>query len=177
MSNKKIYTNTSVIASVITILLIITAISLSQTKIYHEIYQSLDQPIKPLTQKDLDFPNTKGGTFSGIAGTEFPEPPMKEVIVLFASVTVPGLALIYYPQENRLIAGTPQMIAEGIELFQGKKHELTYSFNKNGKQAIFYDGELKVESDFKLYNNDLTGMITGTSEVLISDGFDEIKIS
>ncbi|HLC89107.1 MAG TPA: hypothetical protein VJG49_03655 [Candidatus Nanoarchaeia archaeon] len=131
-----------------------------------------------ISPPEIDFPDTKGGTFTGWAGEQYFTDAPDKVVVLFASATVSGLTMLYYHYEDRIVVGTPQMSIEGIELFKGKKHMVAYSFINGGEQKFYYDGELKASSEFRMpAGNDLTGMAVGTSNTIISEGFEKVEIS
>lgn len=131
-----------------------------------------------ITPKGIDFPDTKGGTFAGWAGEQYFQDAPDEVMVLFTSSTVPGLAMIYYPYQERVVVGTPQMIIEKVPLFNGEKHLVAYSFVGGGEQKFYYDGELKASGPFELYQqNEVTGMVTGTSEAFVSELWEKVEIS
>lgn len=136
----------------------------------------LIRDIEQLTPKEKDFPNIEGGTLTGWAGSNYYKEPIDEVVVLFASAKVPGLAIIYYPYHERLVAGTPQMTVEGIKLFKGEEHQIVYSFDRGRKQKIYYDGELKAETDFEIYFNELMGMVIGSPETVVSPSFKDVII-
>ncbi|MEK6969916.1 MAG: hypothetical protein AABW48_05810 [Nanoarchaeota archaeon] len=171
------------IAVITVLIIIISALTLVSFQMIkpellnpEKIPVDLNENLGQLTPQGIDFPHTKGGTLSGWAGSKYYKEPIDEVVILFASVTVPGLTILYYPQENKLVAGTPQMTATGIELFQGERHNLVYSFDLGKTQKIYYDGELKAESDFQLYGSELTGMVTGAPTAIVSESF-EVEIS
>lgn len=161
--------------SVIFVLIIFTAVQMTGGNI--TLSKDFEENIEQLTPKDIDFPHAKGGTIEGWTSNNYYKDPIDEVIVFFASVTVPGLTIIYYPHEEKIIAGTPQMVAEGIKLFKGEKHRLAYTFKNGGKQSIKYDNKIIAESDFQLFGGELTGMVTGSPEAVISPSFEEVKIS
>ena len=82
----------------------------------------------------------------------------------------------YAPQEQKITAGTPLMIAQDISLFDGQQHSLMYSFGSK-KQGLYYDGELVASGEFKvLEDNHLTGLVTGVSENIVSDSFYSVEV-
>ena len=177
---KKINHKTMIVGMVITIL--ITAVVLlsikSTGKVTGTVIASELEEKKSISPPEIDFPDTKGGTFTGWAGEQYFSEAPDKVVVLFASAAVSGLTMIYYPYENRIVVGTPQMSIEGIELFKGKKHMVAYSFINGGEQKFYYDGELKASSEFKMpTGNDLTGMVTGAGEAFVYEGFEKAEIS
>lgn len=136
-----------------------------------------EEAVNPVVQMP-DFPSTEQGTFTGILQPEYPQEPIDQVVLLFASSKVPGLMLIYYPYEQRLIAGTPQMIIENIVFFDGQPHQIIYSFEQGGQQVLAYDGVPMAASDFHFYGgNAFTGMTLGMPEVVISEGFEKVRFS
>lgn len=124
-----------------------------------------------------DFPSTEEGTLTGKVKPNYFKEPIDQIIVLFASTKIPGLSLIYYPFQQRLVGGSPQMLAEDISLFDGSDHEITYTFKNGEKQALYYDGKQVASSDFKLYYSLLTGMITGVPEAVVSNSLESVQIS
>ncbi len=124
-----------------------------------------------------DFPSSEAGTFIGILRPTYFKEPLDNIIILFASVRVPGMVLAYYPTEHKLIGGTPQMVADGITFFDGQSHELKYSFQRNGQQLLIIDGKVVASSPFISYRSTLTGAVAGIPEVFISESFETFKIS
>ncbi len=165
----------SLVAVLVIVIAALTAVSVQMMQ-PEKIPVNLNENLGQLTPKGVDFPNTKGGTLSGWAGSKYYKEPIDDVIILFASANVPGLTLLYYPNENKLVAGTPQLTVEEIKLFQGERHNLVYSFDLGKSQRIYYDGILKAESDFQLYSSELTGMVTGAPTAIVSESF-EVEIS
>ena len=130
----------------------------------------------PLIQVNQDFSSKMEGTLSGWTDEKYYKEPIDETIVLFSSEKIPGLTLIYYHYENKIIGGTPQMTADNIIFFDGNPHTVKYSFKKNGKQQLYYDNNLVAESDFIFHSNYLTGNIIGVNEFEISDSFESVVI-
>src|SRR3989344_3093948 len=115
----------------------------------------------PLEKNNPDFKSNIEGALSGWTDEKYYKEPIDETIVLFSSEKIPGLAVIYYPLEKKLIAGSPPMVINNLSLFNGYKHHLGYIF-KESKQALFYDGQLIAASDFlPRTQNSFTGMTTG----------------
>ncbi|MBU0459312.1 MAG: hypothetical protein KKH52_02005 [Nanoarchaeota archaeon] len=130
-----------------------------------------------ISSAEIDFPDTRGGTFTGWAGENYFVDAPPEVVVLFTSATVPGLSILYYPYQERIVVGTPQMVVEGINLFNGQKHMVSYSFTNGGEQKFFYDGQLVANSAFELYGqNSFTGMAV-LEEAVVFEGFEKVEIS
>ena len=73
------------------------------------------------------------------------------------------------------MAGRPLMMANDISLFDGQKHEIKYSFKKNGPQGLFYDGKLVAQGEFKEPSS-LTGATTGVARNYLSEDFEQVDI-
>ena len=116
----------------------------------------------PLIQVNQDFSSKMEGTLSGWTDEKYYKEPIDETIVLFSSEKIPGLSVVYYPAENKLVAGSPPIIVNNIHLFNGYKHHIGYAFKEN-KQGLFYDGKLIAAADFMpRLQNGFTGMVTGS---------------
>lgn len=136
------------------------------------------QTKKPLALKELDFPSSDEGSLIAWTKESYFRQPVDKIVVLFVSARLPGLALIYYPEEKRLIGGTPQMAAEGISLFDGQPHQVGYIFKAKDKQQLIYDGRLVANSPFQLYSqSQLTGMFIGAVQPTVSESIYKIEIS
>lgn len=136
------------------------------------------QTQQPISIETMDFPNPDEGTFSGWLKPNYFKEPIDPVVILFISAKIPGVSLMYYPKENKVIAGSPQMTAENIILFDGQKHQIVYAFKKGAQQYFFYDGSLVAGSNFKPYSPEqITGLITGVPQPQISELFYQIEIS
>ncbi len=131
---------------------------------------------EPLTSKEIDFGSQDGGTIIGWAGENYFKEPVDDVVILFASAKIPGLTLIYYPQEEKIVGGMPQIVAKDIQLFNGEKHQVAYSFSSGGKQQIFYDGKKLAESEFLYLSDSITGATAGVRGSSVSWGFYKIKV-
>ncbi|MDP3989689.1 MAG: hypothetical protein Q8Q01_00615 [archaeon] len=130
-----------------------------------------------LNSYPIDFPTTEAGTFSGILNENYFKEPIDSIVLLFASKKLPGFAIKYYSEEHKLVTGTPPMVAEDVFLFNGIKTQLVYTFKKDGEQVLFIDGLKVVSSSFKLNQGSLlTGMVTGSSELFVSDGFESVNV-
>jgi len=124
-----------------------------------------NSPSESTTIQMQDFPSTEQGTFTGQLKPNYYKEKPDQIIILFVSSRLPGLALIYYPYEKKLVGGTPQMIADNIILFDGVSHKLGYSFQQKGQQLLMYDDKVIAQSEFRLNDrNDLTGMFTQVPE-------------
>jgi hypothetical protein len=123
-----------------------------------------------------DFPTAEQGSFIGQTNNRYFKEPIDEIVVLFSSVKVPGLSLVYHPQENKLLGGTPQMVVDNVVLFDDLPHRVGYSFERNGKQRLLYDGQIVAESDFVFYANYLTGNAAG-QEFFVSESLKEASFS
>ena len=136
-------------------------------------------PITPTTSTQMqDFPNTVQGTFTGILNAKYIKEELDPIIVLYVSSRLPGMAMIYYPQEKKLVCGTPQMVINDISLFDGAQHTLTYSFQNPGIQYFSYDNKILSQSDFHLnIPSLLTGNTVGVSEKFINPHFGSVEIN
>jgi len=124
-----------------------------------------------------DFPSTEEGTFGGQLNPTYFKEPVDQVVILFASAKIPGLTILYYPYEQTLVAGTPQMAIPDIVFFDGQAHEIMYSFKKGGNQYFFYDGNVVGQSAYVPYEeNMLTGLVTGPAVVVVSEGFEKVEV-
>jgi hypothetical protein len=127
--------------------------------------------------QQMDFPTTDAGTFVGVLQKEYFKEPIDKVVILFVSARIPGLSLIYYPSEKRLIGGTPQMSVDQIILFDGLHHEIKYSFEKGGQQQLFYDEQLVANAKFTPPPSDaITGMLIGVSRASVSKGLFKVEV-
>ena len=125
----------------------------------------------------IDFPSTEAGTFSGILNENYFKEPIDPIVLLFASKKLPGFTIIYYPKEHKLVTGSPPMAAENVSLFNGAKKQLVYTFKRDGEQVLFINGLKIVSSPFKLNKGSLsTGMVTGNSELFVSDEFESVNV-
>lgn len=126
----------------------------------------------------IDFPSSEEGTFSGWVKESYFKEPIDEKVVLFSSGRIPGLVLIYYTKENKLIAGLPQMSAENIFLFNDQRHHLAYTFKEGGWQFLYYDGKQVATSEFQPYpQTEITGLATGIPPPAVSEAFQQIEIN
>lgn len=124
----------------------------------------------------IDFPSAEAGTLVGTLHPQYFKEPIDNIIILFASIKVQGLMLTYYPQDHKIIGGTPQMVAEGITLFDGVPHELLYSFHEGGQQIIMVDRKVVAASNFVSYRSSLTGAVVGVSESVVSPAWEMVEI-
>src|SRR3989338_6597652 len=69
----------------------------------------------PSASSSTDFPSEEAGTLDGWVSLN-PQIVTEDVVVLFSSGKIPGLAIVYYPKEKRVVAGMPPLIAENVEL-------------------------------------------------------------
>ena len=130
----------------------------------------------PATVQMQDFPNDQQGIFIGQLNNHYFKDPIDPIVVLFISARIPGLSMIYYPYEQRIVAGTPSMNIENVVLFDGTSHEVKYAFQKDGNQQFWYDGNLVAESRFIPAGSSITGAVTGVDQVFVSEGFAEVEI-
>lgn len=130
----------------------------------------------PTTVQMQDFPNDQQGIFIGQLNADYFKDPIDQIVVLFVSARIPGLSIMYFPYENRLVAGTPSMNVDNIILFDGTSHEIKYAFQKDGNQQFWYDGNLVAESRFIPAKSSITGAVVGVSDVFVSEGFERVEI-
>ncbi len=100
-----------------------------------------------------DFPNEDEGTV--VFDFQFPEGGFKvdgktpDVLMLMNSEKLPELKIGYDTREKRLYAGLPVIVSEEIELIDGQKHMITYTFSRQRqRQGLYLDGALLVEGEF-----------------------------
>ena len=140
------------------------------------ILNGLDnKPIPEMSKKMQihDFESEKEGVFSGQLNSNYPKEEVDPVVVLFSSEKIIGLSLIYYHNEQKIVAGTPPLVAENVILFDNKPHWISYQFTEDGKQYFFYDNEMIASSKFKpVESNSLTGFATGSPQFYVSSLFD-----
>jgi len=152
---------------------------LSEEKIFPVQEEALTLIVKEESyiakQKNVpDFPSSKEGVFVGVI-QQNPLPVSEgATVLLFRSVRVPKLVIAYNPAEQKIIAGTPVMVAEGINLFDGNVHKITYFFEKDGKQQLLVDGRMVAEKYFELEGNFLTGLVTGAGKGMVSELWKEV---
>ncbi len=167
----------SFIAITILMLLLVVLVFAAAKMQLGRISPDLNTPVEKSLPNGVDFMNLDEGALEGWTREQYYKEPIDEVVVLFASARIPGLAIIYYPKEERIVAGTPQMVVNGIRLFDGQTHQTAYAFARNGRQRFFYDGKMVAESDFDFYESGLTGMAVGAPELIVSESFVVEKIS
>ena len=127
--------------------------------------------------QSTDFPSTEEGTFSAWVREQYYKEQLDPMVVFFVSEKISGLSLVYYPEEQKLVAGTPPLIADGVRFFDGQAHHLAYSFQKDGEQRLYYDGKLVGVSSFvPKEKNSLTGLVTGTASNFVSEALYEVEI-
>jgi hypothetical protein len=121
-----------------------------------------------------DFESTKEGTFMGwIQNSEITD----DKIVLLNSAKIPDMSLVYYPKEQRLVGGTPKLEANNIVLFDGNLHQVGYTFKRDDKQSLFYDGKIVRESDFEYRGDFFTGQVIGSEVFFVSSVFERYTLS
>ncbi len=131
----------------------------------------------PATAPPTDFPSTEEGTFSAWVREQYYKEQLDPLVVFFVSEKISGLSLVYYPEEQKLVAGMPPLVADGIRFFDGQAHHLAYSFQKDGEQRLYYDGKLVAVSSFVPKEKSfLTGMVTGTASNFVSEALYGVEI-
>ena len=139
---------------------------------------SLTFVTNPIIEKEnniRDFTSSKEGTFVGTIKANYKE-PIDNAVVLFASATMPGISIVYEPETKKLIAGSPEMTAENIALFDGKKHQIAYAFKKGNEQQLYYDGLQVAQSKFEWQPDHLTGMAI-REKAYLSKSFESFEFS
>ena len=133
-----------------------------------------DNTIK-VPDSDQTLPNVNEGTIS-----LWTKPPVqifdeftdeKEYLVFFSAMNLPGLRIVYNLKEKHFESGSPLLESPPIDIFDGKNHQLVYSFKKGKNQILFLDGNKVAESEFKpLEISKVTGFVIAPmiSEVSIS---------
>lgn len=134
-------------------------------------------PQAPTEMQLGDFENDKEGMFNGQLNNNYDKEEVDPVVVLFSSAIVPGLSLIYYHYEQKVVVGTPQMVVENVILFNDRPHWISYTFKEGGKQYFFYDGDVVASSTFEPpQENALTGFVTGVAENYVYEGFKSMEV-
>ena len=138
-------------------------------------------PLRPelVQQPDQigDFPSSEEGTLSGTLKEHYFKEKIDPVVVLFASARIPGLSILYYPEKNMLVGGSPALMVAGVSLFDGQRHSLLYSFKREGMQALVYDQKVVASGKFELpEGNMVTGLVTGAAENVVSEGFETVEV-
>lgn len=73
----------------------------------------------------------------------------RDYIIFYSSTNVPGLRIVYNIQSRRFEAGTPLMESPEIDIFDGRDHQLVYTFKKDMEQVLYLDGAKVSSSLFK----------------------------
>lgn len=134
-------------------------------------------PPAPTEMQLNDFTSDAEGMFNGQLNNNYDKEEVDPVVVLFSSATVPGINLIYYHYENKVVVGTPQMVVENVVLFNDRPHWVGYTFKEGKKQYFFYDGKVVASSDFEPpQENALTGFVTGAAENYVYEGFESMEV-
>lgn len=123
-----------------------------------------------------DFENDQQGIFGGQLNNKYFKEPIDSIVILFSSETVPGLTLVYYPYEKKLVGGLPKMEVEDVVLFDDRPHWVGYQFKKDGKQYLYYDHEVVASSNFQIFGNTLTAFATGAPANYVYPGFEDFGI-
>lgn len=135
------------------------------------------QEAEKTSGQQLDFPSTVEGTFSAWVQERYFKDSVDPLIVFFSSEKIPGLSFVYYPEEQRLVAGMPPLVVEQVRFFDGQAHHLAYSFQRGGEQRLYYDGQLVGISSFVPKEKSfLTGMVVGTANNVVSEMLYDLKI-
>ncbi|MEK6905216.1 MAG: hypothetical protein AABX24_02335 [Nanoarchaeota archaeon] len=181
MSKKKKGKHTHLIISVLIMIIVVLTIFISvlqyEKSEASKLRLKLDKGLDKEVPDSKDFIYEEEGTIEGWTTDKYFKEDMEKAVVLFASAKILGLTIVYYPEDDQVIAGTPQMVAKKITLFDGKAHHLAYSFKKGGRQRITYDGQIIAESEFKSFESYMTGMAVWGSEHTVSESFVIDRIS
>lgn len=73
----------------------------------------------------------------------------RDYIIFFSATNVPGLRIVYNMDAKRFEAGTPLLVSQQIDIFDGQNHQVTYTYKNGVGQKIFLDGVEVASSDFK----------------------------
>ncbi|MDP3733700.1 MAG: hypothetical protein Q8R37_00575 [Nanoarchaeota archaeon] len=164
--------NNYFIASVVIVIVLFSGIFM----IFHT-FNTKELPPAPTEMQLGDFENNQEGMFNGQLNNNYDQEEVDPVVVLFSSATVPGVNLIYYHYENKVVVGTPQMVVENVILFNDRPHWVGYTFKEGEKQYFFYDGEVVASSEFEPpQENSLTGFVTGAAQSYVYEGFENFEI-
>ncbi len=74
---------------------------------------------------------------------------MKKFLVMYVSKRLNGLVIAYDFDDENLVGGTPLMHTPKINFFDGKPHQIAYTFKKGGLQAIYFDGTKLAETAYR----------------------------
>ncbi|MFH1275533.1 MAG: hypothetical protein ABIH82_00315 [Candidatus Woesearchaeota archaeon] len=161
------------------IVIIVAVVLISSTFFVIDLFKEEPQTevvTETVTGTINDFPSDQAGTLNGYLQVD-PNMPVENTIVLFSSAKISGLAMVYYPKQKRVVVGMPPMVADNVDLFDGKEHNVIYTFEKEGMQAFFIDKQIVVSGNYKPYSGaGITGMVIGISENIVSGLFDEVVV-
>jgi hypothetical protein len=73
----------------------------------------------------------------------------RDYIIFFSATNVPGLRIVYNMNAKRFEAGTPLLVSQPIDIFDGQNHQLAYTYKKGLGQKIFLDGVEVASSEFR----------------------------
>lgn len=103
--------------------------------------------------KSADFPNIEEGTV--VFEFQFPSTAFKvgnkdaDVLIFLDSEAIKGLRVGYDIAERKLKAGLPTIESGQLDIMDGQKHTLAYSFHrKNQQQSLYLDGGLVTQGEF-----------------------------
>ncbi len=85
----------------------------------------------------------------------------RDYIIFFSATNMPGVRVVYNIRQKRFEAGSPLLMSPEIDIFDSRNHQLSYTFRKDGEQALFLDGKKVDSSDFRpMRITDVTGFFT-----------------
>jgi len=96
-----------------------------------------------------------------------------DYIILFSSERIKGLKIIYDVMDFRLKGGIP-LIGSYKEInFDGNRHHIAYTFRKNGKQALYFDGNIVAEGNFVYKGgNEMTGFAVYSNKLGVDASYE-----
>ncbi|PIN70743.1 hypothetical protein COV93_00220 [Candidatus Woesearchaeota archaeon CG11_big_fil_rev_8_21_14_0_20_43_8] len=103
---------------------------------------------------------------------------VREYILFFSSVNEPDLSIAYNIQSKRFEAGSPVLSSKEIDIFDGRAHQLAYTYKRGMGQNLFLDGTLVNTSVFDWRGaSEITGFAVSSVESYdVAEGF-ETKIA
>jgi hypothetical protein len=103
--------------------------------------------------ESADFPNPNEGTV--VFEFSFPSASFKvgdkdaDVLMFLDSDTVSGLKLGYDVNQKKLMGGLPSITSSEVNIIDGNKHKIAYSFHKTDKkQVIYVDDNMVAEGEY-----------------------------
>ncbi len=78
-------------------------------------------------------------------------------ILLFRSKVVNGLVIYYLYNEQVIEGGVPRLTTPKVNLLDGMLHKIAYTFKKDEKQALYFDGQKVAEGKYLPSSMKITG--------------------